>query len=434
MLTDQAHAKNSVPRGTSAVFIPSTDAERELVREQLQHILASPAFQNSKRYASVLKYVVDQTLEGAGARLKERTIGIDVFDRTPDYDTASDHVVRSAIGEVRKRLAQYYRAETNGRLRIEVQPGCYTPQFRWPGEPQPRTQAGADASPGRAESASGDALSLDANPPVAKSPRNRRRAIRVAGGLLAVALCVAAAVGYSGSRDPLDLFWKPVLSSRAPILLCVGNLEGGRGAVGANPSLGPAASLLEFHRSEAETVHVYDAITLAKFVGLMEARGKQVRLASQTDATFSDLQDGPAILVGLVNNGWTKRLVSNLRFTVDQFTPAKPGKYVIRDRNNPSNQDWSVDFATPYLETTRDYAIVLRMVDPKTEKVVVVAAGITVFGTYAAGEFLTSREEMKKLAAAAPPGWEKKNMELVLSTDVILGKSGPAKVVAAQFW
>jgi hypothetical protein len=46
-------------------------------------------------------------------------------------------------------------------------------------------------------------------------------------------------------------------------------------------------------------------------------------------------------------------------------------------------------------------------------------AGITVFGTSAAGDFLTNKNKMKKLAAVAPSVWEKKNMELVLSTDVI---------------
>jgi hypothetical protein len=85
-----------------------------------------------------------------------------------------------------------------------------------------------------------------------------------------------------------------------------------------------------------------------------------------------------------------------------------------------------------YLEVTKDYAIVLRMADPKTEQVVV--AGITVFGAFAAGEFLTDANEMKKLAAVAPRGWEGKNMELVLATDVIRGRSGPATIAAAQFW
>ena len=178
-------------------------------------------------------------------------------------------------------------------------------------------------------------------------------------------------------------------------------------------------------------VNVSDAIALAKFTGLMQASGKQFRIASQSDATFTDLQNGPSILVGLLNNTWTERLVPKLRFTVIHPTP---NTVTIRDRNNPQNNDWSVDYTTPYLDLSRDYALVLRMVDPKTEQTVVVAAGITVFGTSAAADFLTEPGEIKKIDAVAPAGWEKKNMELVLSTDVIRGRSGPASIVAAQFW
>jgi hypothetical protein len=194
--------------------------------------------------------------------------------------------------------------------------------------------------------------------------------------------------------------------------------------------LNPTLTLSDFHNSPFETVNVHDVITMTKFAALMEASGRQFELKSQSDATFTDLQNGPTILVGLLNNSWTERLMPKLRFTVEEVS----GKVTIRDRNNLSRQDWTVDYATPYLDVTRDYAIVLRMLDPKTEQMVVVAAGITVFGTSAAGDLLTSRNEMKKVAAIAPPGWEKKNMELVLSTDVIRGRSGPATIVAAQFW
>src|SRR3954471_20385787 len=103
----------------------------ELVLAQLGNILQSAVFRNSKRYAAVLRYIVEQTLNGNADQLKERTIGVDVFGRMPDYDTASDHVVRSAMAEVRKRLAHYYAgAETGADLHIELQPGSYVPIFR----------------------------------------------------------------------------------------------------------------------------------------------------------------------------------------------------------------------------------------------------------------------------------------------------------------
>lgn len=405
-------------------MIPETESEHEQVQEQLRRILASPAFQNSKRYAAVLRYVVEQTLEGAGGGLKERKIGIDVFGRTPDYDTASDHVVRSAMAEVRKRLAQYYQMDTVGELRIEVLPGGYAPQFRWPDVVPTPTAIEEDQGP------------VELPPPCTPSSlpashRIRKHLKAIVGGLLVLFSGLAVVIYSTRHSDAMDSFWRPLLSSRQPVLLCVGNLSGGKTAVGADSSLSSSLTLGGFHNSEIELINIFDAITLAKLAGLMQSEGKQIRVASQSDVTFTDLQDGPAILIGLRNNSWTERLVSRLRFILVQESA---NEYMIQDRNNPSRKDWTIDYSTPYQNVTRDYAIVLRMVDPKTEQVVVVAAGMTVFGTSAAGEFLTNKTEMEKLALAAPHGWEKKNIEFVLSTDVIHGRSGPANVVAVQCW
>lgn len=401
-------------------FTPVTDAERNQVRAQLHRILASPAFHNSKRYAAVLRYIVEQTLEGEGERLKERTIGIEVFKRTPDYDTGSDHAVRSAVTEIRKRLSQYY-AQNHDEIRIEIQPGSYMPQFRL-----------ADANAFALGS-----LGLAPIPAQAAQPPSapaRRPVARWIWLLAAAAAALAAALiplSQTRADDPLVGFWKPILSSPADALLCIGNVQGGQVTESELPGLSPNLTLREFHNSPSSTVNVFDAFTLARFAGLLQAHGKEFRFASQSDATFTDLQNGPAVLVGLLNNNWTQRLMPKLRFTVEQPTP---DRVVIIDRNNPTNQDWSVDYSVPYLKVTRDYALVLRMIDPKTEQPVVMDAGITVFGTSAAAKFLTSSSDMKKLAAIAPPGWEKKNMEMVMATDVIQGRSGPATILAVQFW
>jgi hypothetical protein len=421
MVSQNARLNGSRLQPSGTAFEPATDAEREMVRNQLDLILASPVFHNSKRYAAVLKFIVEQTLDGVGAQLKERTIGVEVFHRPPDYDTA-DHVVRSAVGEVRKRLAQYYQEHRRGQLRIDVLPGSYVPQFRWAEEPSAPSPVPDKAVPGP--------IAVPEPAPEDKSPLRLRPAGLVGAGVVVLA-CLVALLLALRPGSAFDKFWRPVLSSREPILLCVGNLEGGHGSPGGNQGLSSSLTLKEFHSSESETVHVYDAMTLARFAGLIQAGGKQYQLASQSDATFTDLQKGPTILVGLMNNNWTERLMPQLRFTVEHPTP---DRITIRDRKNPSNAEWSIDYSTPYIDVTKDYAIVLRMADPKTEQLVVVAAGITVFGTFAAGEFLTDKNEMKKLASFAPPGWESKNMELVLSTDVIRGRSGPAEIVAAQFW
>src|SRR5580700_5565626 len=107
-----------------------------LVREQLERLLAHPLFSNSKRYPALLAYTVEQTLKGNVSELKERSIGIEVFGRSPTYDANADPVVRITAGEVRKRLIQYYYDSSHdGELIIELPSGSYVPLFRIPEPP-----------------------------------------------------------------------------------------------------------------------------------------------------------------------------------------------------------------------------------------------------------------------------------------------------------
>src|SRR6266566_9643823 len=107
-----------------------SEAEREAIRNQMERMLANPLFKNSKRYPNLLRYIVEHTLAGFPAELKERTLGIEVFGRQPDYDTNADPIVRATAGEVRKRIAQYYQnLEHEGEARIHLSPGSYVPEF-----------------------------------------------------------------------------------------------------------------------------------------------------------------------------------------------------------------------------------------------------------------------------------------------------------------
>jgi hypothetical protein len=62
--------------------------------------------------------------------LKERIVGVKVFDRNPDYDTGDDPIVRVRAADLRKRLIQYYSGEgAESPIRIEIYPGSYRPVF-----------------------------------------------------------------------------------------------------------------------------------------------------------------------------------------------------------------------------------------------------------------------------------------------------------------
>ena len=104
-MTSEQMVSRAEVRPDESLFVPHTPEEQRSVREHLEQVLASSVFRNSKRYAAVLRFIVERSLDGGDAHIKERTIGIEVFGRAPDYDTATDHVVRSAAAEIRKRLA-----------------------------------------------------------------------------------------------------------------------------------------------------------------------------------------------------------------------------------------------------------------------------------------------------------------------------------------
>ncbi len=91
------------------ILIPTTEEDRREVQRELERILASTPFKGSRRYPALLRHVVEKTLRGEIEDLKERILGIEVFQRPTGYDTNADPVVRFSAGEIRRRIAQFYQ-------------------------------------------------------------------------------------------------------------------------------------------------------------------------------------------------------------------------------------------------------------------------------------------------------------------------------------
>jgi hypothetical protein len=257
-----------------------------------------------------------------------------------------------------------------------------------------------------------------------------------AAAVAAVAVAaVSSALFLARSPDALDRFWDPVIQAPGPVLLCLG---GPRQAIPitrlqerTDPS--DSASEISILNMEAlDRVAFSDALTLSRLAGLLQAKTKPARIQRSISTSLEDLRSGPAVLIGGFNNEWTLRLVNSLRFTLEGDFKTRVNW--IQDRNAPSDRRWSIDANRSYLKTNQDYALISRIRDATTERMVVVAAGITNYGTIAAGEFLTDPSYMEAVAKSAPPRWERKNMQFVIATEVINGNSGPPRVVAAQFW
>jgi hypothetical protein len=412
------------------------------VHDEIRSVLTSSRFRQSPRLANLLRYICTTALVEEAEQITEYTIALDVLGKTESFKDGKDAIVRVEVHRLRKRLAEFYEDEGNShRIRIVIPTGKYVPQFRIQDTDPLALSAAPSAAPPSAVNHHGsdhDAVeALYAAPapgfsPATAAPRGRWRTLAAMAAL--VFLLGVLALAYKVLRPeekPLDAFWNPVLSSGNQILLCVGNESGGHEHPVPDGSGNGPLTLKEFHSAQSQMVHVADAAMLARFASLMQARGKSYRIASQSEATYADLRNGPVILIGLLNNDWTKRLIGQLRFGVER---PGPGKVLIRDRNNPSNTDWFIDFYRPFLEISKDYALVLRATDPKTEQMVVVAGGMSIFGTLAAAELLTNGNEIRKLASVVPKGGGRSNLELVLSTEVIRGQPGPPTVVASHFW
>src|SRR5580704_11481448 len=106
---------------------------------ELQEILRSAPFSSSRQCHTLLRYLVEKSGKGGEESLKERVIGVEVFGRSPDYNTGDDPIVRARVGEVRKRLAQYYLSEesSNARIKIAIPSGSYRAIFEFLPEEAP---------------------------------------------------------------------------------------------------------------------------------------------------------------------------------------------------------------------------------------------------------------------------------------------------------
>ena len=113
------------------------------LRDHLREIVDGEAFRGSHRSAQFLTYIIDQALAGHFESLKERMIGIELFGRSPSYDTSEDAIVRVTASDVRKRLLQHYgKYGSASEFRITLPPGTYIPDIAY--EPQGKPASSVD--------------------------------------------------------------------------------------------------------------------------------------------------------------------------------------------------------------------------------------------------------------------------------------------------
>jgi hypothetical protein len=410
----------------------------ELIRAQLDLLVRDEVFRSSRRSVAFLRYVVEQTLNGSANQIKERTIGVEVFGREPTYDTNLDHIVRTAATELRKRLAIYYGDEKHrSQLKMGLIPGSYVPRF---GLPEHSEGLAAVAEPLIHSKAGIDSLevTLESQPDTAvESHRSRPLRVRTLWvGLICAALLTASWVGYSWFHRPTaqDLFWRPVLDTPGPVLVAIGDVPNGP----PTPAAGDADSSTPILApNPSHTLPFADAVTMARVVGALESRGKTVVIRNENSRTFSDLREGPVVLIGAFNNEWSLRLTRQLRYSL--ALDADKHLIYIRDSKNPSSRGWSwatnqsrENVGQVHGPPMQDFALISRIRNSETGHVVVVIGGLYTYGTQSAGEFLTDPRLMQAISKAAELDPARPNLQIVLGTTVTDQTPGPPRVLAVS--
>ena len=426
--------------------MPATAEEQSLsaseitaVRKQLKSVLADDLLRTSKRSVAFLRYIVEETLDGHSADLKERTIGVNVFGKALTYDTNLDHVVRTAASELRRRLTLYYsKEEHRHELHILLVPGSYVPHFRVP-EHGTGTDAAHHATPVEQLHSHPEDHTQEALPGSYASGRSwtRWKDHRIAFLILPLIILSAAAmivlrVGYH-QPTMQERFWKPLLDTSGPVLIAVGDVPGGPPITDSGDAT--ALSISPAHPGPP-AVPFADVVTVARVSGILSGFNKDFLVRRENSSSFADLRERPVVLVGAFNNEWSLQLTRGLRFSL-AMDPERQELY-IRDRQHPDSRAWAWSVGPHPGERDRssntplhDYALISRLLDSETGHDVVVVGGLYAYGTQAAGEFLASRD-MDSLARNAPVDMRHKRLQIVLDTEVTDGTPGPPHVVAVN--
>src|SRR5579863_6451968 len=107
------------------------DLSPEAIQGEVDRILSSDKFSRSKRLRSLLRFTVDQTLQGNADTLKEYVIGTEVLKKPDSYDPRSDSLVRVLASRLRVKLKEYYSdGGSEDPLVIEFPKGKYVPKFQ----------------------------------------------------------------------------------------------------------------------------------------------------------------------------------------------------------------------------------------------------------------------------------------------------------------
>jgi hypothetical protein len=452
--------------------IADSEEDIAILQQHLNEVIEGTSFRGSHRSGQFLRYVVDQAIAGHFDCLKERVIGIELFGRSPSYDTGEDAIVRVTASDVRKRLLQHYsRNGITSKFRISLPIGSYVP---WISRESPSNGNGNHEQSTAVEvhTTLHDATAL--SEPGADSPElataiHARAQVQATPGqvkfnriwLILILLVTALNLAIWGlswkhtdhvaAVPPSILPWSAFFNSPHAIELITSDPDiaeiqqyvGGEISTSdyANHHLIPNPDNMT-----PEVQHFWgvimgddkasfvDAKIAVQIAELARAHGKQIDMHAARNIQMSDLQtDDNFILMGSPRSDPWSTLFSNqldFRFTFDKSS----GQEIIQNFHPKPNE--AAQFVPTALggATGQSYAIIALVQNPDQNGLVLLLAGANAEGTEAAGKLITDMPRFTAalqkcgISAMGPL----KHFELLLKLNTMAGYPNNASVEACH--
>jgi hypothetical protein len=413
-----------------------SEEDRAALQQHLTEIVEGTAFKGSNRSGKFLRYIVDQAVAGHFELLKERVIGMELFGRSPSYETGEDAIVRVTARDVRKRLLDHYLNHgATSTFHITIPLGSYIPEITRNGQ--------------------GEACQLDATPAAQPTTSRWRPWLIIAVALLTLNLALWGIFWMRSLHERVThtlpwsvLFRSPhatQLITSDPNLAEIEWFAGSEVTVSdyANHNYIPQPNWLtpeeeRFCRMvlRGNKADAVDTPIVAKIAELAQASSKEITVHAARSVKLSDLKsDDNFIFLGSPRSDpWFSLFSDQLDFRV-AFNPDPKIKaeYIQNVRPRPHEMQTFVETA-PGWTTGQTFALMALVQNPDQDGQVLLLAGLTAEGTEAVGKFATNLPRLSEALrqCGISPSGPIQHFELVLRLNSMAGSSNNIDVVACH--
>lgn len=447
--------------------ILATESDLKAFQQHMEEVLQGEAFRGSHRSAQFLRFVVNQAIGGHCDELKERLIGIELFGRSPNYDTGEDAIVRVTASDVRRRLLQHYGTYgTGSEFRIGLPPGSYIPEIARDvatradtldeKEIQRPAEAHLDAPVLSLTQTHEEAPSSVVEEQLLKSSRARRfwtlrKALLGCAGIGVVCIFALWQTSREVRLNPGSV-WEALFGFRLSTKLVTSdpNIAEVQTLTGQAVTLSDYAnqryipdrekvppqmmslSTELLQRDQAAAVDTGIAVDIAQWMD--QAKAGHLTIQSARDLRFPDLlKDGNFILLGSPrSNPWALFYSDHLdfRFVFDQGT----GQEIVENLHPRSGEASKYVPTAMGFATGQSFAVASYLRNPDHLGHVLLIAGADAEGTEAVADLMTDSTRLTAVMSGCglPRTSPVPNFQLLLRLSTMAGSPGHTDVIACH--